>query len=57
METKANVLHIYVATQPIEGKANEAVIQALSKHFKVAPSRVVLKRGQKSKIKFFEVLA
>ncbi len=48
-------LHIYVNQPPLEGKANKAVIEALAKHFKVSKSRVQLLRGEKSKIKVFEI--
>lgn len=49
-------LHVFVSAPPLEGRANDAVIEALSKYFKIAKSKLALKRGQKSKIKFFEVL-
>jgi uncharacterized protein (TIGR00251 family) len=48
-------IHVYVSAPPLEGKANAAVIEILAKHFKVAKSKVFLRRGQKAKIKFFEV--
>jgi uncharacterized protein len=48
-------LHVYVAEPPLEGKANAAVGVALAKHFKVTKSSVVLMKGEKSKIKIFQV--
>ncbi len=48
-------LHIYVNQPPLEGKANKAVIEALAKHFKVSKSKVQLLRGEKSKIKVFDI--
>lgn len=48
-------LHVYVHEPPLEGKANKAVAQALAKHFNVANSLVQLVRGEKSKIKVFEI--
>lgn len=39
-----------------EGKANEALITFLAKHFHVAKSRVLLKRGFSSKTKKVEIL-
>lgn len=49
-------LHVYVHEPPLEGKANNAVIEALAKYFEVKRSRVLLVSGQKSKIKLFEIL-
>jgi uncharacterized protein (TIGR00251 family) len=48
-------LHIYVSAPPLEGKANEAVIESLSNHFKVSKSQITLKKGHKSKLKTFEI--
>ena len=48
-------LHVYVAEPALEGKANEAVRAALAAHFDVAKSRVALVRGQRGKLKAFEV--
>lgn len=48
-------LHVYVNQPPLEGKANKAVIESLAEHFKVSKSRVTLIRGEKSKLKTFEV--
>jgi uncharacterized protein len=49
-------LHVYVSAPPLEGKANMAVIEALSKHFNVKKGCVLLISGAKSKIKTFEIL-
>ncbi len=48
-------LHIYVHEPPLDNRANEAVIKALAKHFKVAKSSIKLVRGATSKIKYFEL--
>lgn len=48
-------LHVYVNQPPLEGKANKAVIESLAEHFKVSKSRIALVRGEKSKLKTFEV--
>lgn len=50
------VLHVYVSAPPIGGKANKAVIQALSKYFGVKERNVIFIAGVKSKIKTFEIL-
>lgn len=46
---------VCVGTPPIEGRANERVIELLAKHFGVAKSKVSLLRGEKSKLKVFLV--
>jgi uncharacterized protein YggU (UPF0235/DUF167 family) len=48
-------LHIYVKEPPLEGQANDSVRKALAKHFSVSPSRVSLLRGQRSKLKVFQI--
>lgn len=48
-------LHVYVNQPPLEGKANKAVVEALAKEFKVSKSQVLLVRGEKSKVKIFEI--
>jgi uncharacterized protein len=49
-------LHVYVNAPPLEGKANMAVIEALSKHFNVKKSCIMFIAGKKSKIKTFEII-
>ncbi len=46
-------LLIYVHEPPVDGKANQAVIASLAKHYKVSKSRIELIGGQKSKQKRF----
>ncbi len=48
-------LNVYVSPPPLEGKANKATVEALAGYFKVGKSRVKLVRGQKSKLKTFEI--
>ncbi len=50
--------HYKVSTKatPIEGKANQALIKILAKHFGIAKSCVTLRSGESSKQKVFEVL-
>lgn len=40
----------------IEGKANKAVIEALTEYFNVKKSHIILLSGEKSKIKLFEII-
>lgn len=49
-------LHVYVNAPPLEGKANNAVIESLAKYFNVKKSNVILISGEKSKTKTFEIL-
>jgi uncharacterized protein (TIGR00251 family) len=50
-----NGLHVYVSQPPLEGRANLAVIEALSEHFKVKKYNIMLLSGAKSKKKVFKV--
>lgn len=49
-------LHLYVKQLPLEGKANQAAIDALSSHFHVPKSHIFLLRGAKSKNKTFNII-
>jgi hypothetical protein len=49
-------LHIYVQAPPLEGKANQATIESLAKHFGTKKGNIILLRGQKSKMKVFEII-
>ena len=48
-------LLVAVKAPPVDGKANEAIIAALAKHFGVKRSAVELKSGASSRTKQFEV--
>ena len=39
-----------------EGKANEAVIEALAKHFKIPKSSITITRGQRGRKKQVEIV-
>lgn len=49
-------LTVYVKARPIDGKANDAVVKLLSKHFGVAKSQVLILRGLTSKVKHVQIL-
>ena len=60
-ETKVEKLEgsnyiVKVKTAPIEGKANEAVIKALSEFFDVPKSNIAIKSGLASKQKIVEII-
>lgn len=48
-------LAVYVTAVPENGKANEAMIRLLARHFDVAPSRIRIMRGQTSRLKTIEI--
>jgi hypothetical protein len=49
------MLHIYVNAPPLEGKANQAVIESLANFLNTKKSKIILLKGAKSKKKIFEV--
>ena len=48
-------LNVYVSAPPLEGRANEAVINALAEFFNVKKYQIILKSGAKGKQKIFEI--
>ena len=48
-------LKIKLATQPIEGQANLALIKYLSQELQVPKSKILLKKGDKSRHKSVEI--
>ncbi|MFH0912054.1 MAG: DUF167 domain-containing protein, partial [Patescibacteria group bacterium] len=55
VEEKDGVLVVRVKAVPEKGKANEAVIKILAKHFKVAKSEVKIVRGFTGRNKVVEI--
>ncbi len=55
LKIEDQLIVVYVRERAIDGKANEAVIKLLAKHYGVSKSRVQLIRGATSKIKCFEI--
>lgn len=49
------VLRARVAAAPVDGKANRALCRLLAKRLGVAPSRVTVERGEKSRVKRIRV--
>ena len=49
------VFEVCVKELPEEGRANEAIIKVLAKYFNIAPSRIELVGGKRSKQKVFEI--
>lgn len=54
-EWSGNVLEIWVSAPPVEGAANQAVLEAVAKEMGVRPSAVRLRSGARSRTKVFEV--
>lgn len=48
-------IHVYVNEPPLEGKANQATIEALAEYYRTSKSKVKLISGDKSKHKLFEI--
>ena len=46
---------VYVKEAPIEGRANQAVANALAKYFEVAPSKIAIIHGHTSRQKCVEI--
>ncbi len=51
-----NFFEIKTTATPEKGKANQKVIEMLSKHFKVPKSRIKIVRGETSREKVIEIL-
>ena len=50
-----NIFDIAVKERPTDGKANEAVIEVLARHFNVTKKDITLVRGASSRRKLFAV--
>ncbi len=48
---------VSVKEPPVDGRANEAIVRVLAKHFGVSRSEVVLVSGHMAKRKVFEIKA
>ena len=55
IECKDNVYHIYTTKIPEKGKANAAIIDLISEHFRLPKSKIELTSGEKSKRKTFKL--
>ena len=49
------VLDVWVTAPPVDGAANNAVVVAVARHFKVPASRVRLRSGMRGRRKLVEV--
>jgi uncharacterized protein len=46
---------VSVKEPPVDGRANEAIIEALAQYFSLSPSQIILVSGHTTKIKVLEV--
>jgi len=56
VETGVNTFAAKVSIPPEKGKANERVIELVSKHFKVPKSGISILKGHTSSVKLLEIL-
>lgn len=55
-QTGAGEFVVRVNAPPVEGRANEALIELLSRHFDVPKRNVAILKGRSSKTKLVEIL-
>ena len=48
-------LKVYLTTPPVEGRANQALIEVLAAHFQVRKGDIRIVRGEKSRDKIIEI--
>lgn len=51
----AGVWRVRVTAPPVDGAANEAVARLLARALGLAPREVVLARGERSRVKYFDL--
>ena len=49
------VLKVKITASPVDGKANEALIEVLAEHYDVPKSSITIVKGHTSKIKIVEI--
>jgi uncharacterized protein YggU (UPF0235/DUF167 family) len=57
IEKDAEHFEVWVREAPDHGKANQAVVKAIAKHFDIAPSLVSVKTGLASRNKIIQIAA
>ena len=56
VENGEGELVVYLRAKAHDGEANKALIKVLSKNFKVAKTRITIRRGEKGRDKIIEVI-
>lgn len=54
-ETDLDEYKIWTTAIPEHGGANEAIIEIMADHFNIAPSKIKIKSGSKSRHKLIEI--
>jgi uncharacterized protein (TIGR00251 family) len=55
IKQEGGLTKVYIHAQPVDGKANQALIKLLAKHYHVSPSSIEVIRGEKSRLKIVEI--
>ena len=55
IEKRGEVVHVYTSAKAIDGQANTAITEELTKYLKLSKSRVSIFKGLKSKNKLFRI--
>ncbi len=55
LEQEPGIFDVYISEPPAEGKANQAIVNALADFFGIAKSRVTILKGQTGKRKIVEL--
>jgi len=50
------LMKIYINARPVDGKANQALIKFLAKHYNVSKSNIEITKGEKSRNKTIEIM-
>ena len=51
----AGVMKVYLTAPPVEGKANEALVEFLADHYGVRKSKITIIKGLKSRMKTINI--
>ncbi|MFA5183383.1 MAG: DUF167 domain-containing protein [Syntrophales bacterium] len=54
---EGGIVKVYLNAPPVDGKANDALIEFLAEHYKVRRSAVRIVRGETSRTKVVEIKA
>jgi hypothetical protein len=49
------IMRIYLTTAPVDGKANQALVKFLAKHYNVSKSSIGIIKGEKSRNKIIKI--
>ena len=55
LKEEAVLTKVYLTAPPVDGKANQALIKFLAKHYNVSKSSIEIIKGEKSRNKIIEI--